>query len=76
MFGLFSSTYDKLKNAESKLPRPSGKMPPDVFIEKFVKPRAELKRKVEDAYNRGKITKSQHDELVRTIQKGALPNFF
>lgn len=76
MFGLFSSTYSKLKKAESNLPKPQGKMPPEVYIEKFVKPRAELKRKVEDAYKNGKINKSQHDELVRIIQKGALPNYF
>ena len=64
MFGLFSSTYDKLKKAESKLPTPQGKMPFNEYSEIILKPRAELKRKVEAALKSGKITKSQHDELV------------
>jgi len=72
MFNFFKSTYSQLISEESKLPRPSKKIEIKEFEKKILKPRADFKKKVENAFRNKKITKEQFDELIVLIGRNAI----
>lgn len=71
---MFGSAYQSLLTEESRLPRPpkGQKVPMDFFLKEIVEPRGAFAKKIEAAYNNGKITKSQFDELTNLNRQHSL----
>ena len=69
------STYNQLLRKENSLRRVEAneKFSMDAYLREIVKPRADLKKEVEEALKQGKITQTECAELIAIIQKNGLP---
>ena len=69
------STYNQFLRKESSLRRVEAneKFSMDDYLGKIVKPRADLKKEVEEALRQGKISQNECSELIAIIQRNGLP---